>query len=175
MGNKTQEATTEKPPGLIQDILALFIKVFVILAGFILLFTFIFGICTVKDMSMKPAVQDSDIVIFYRLAKNYVESDVVALEYKEQVQIRRVIAVAGDIVDITEEGVVINGALIAEEYRQDTLLYSDGISFPVTVPEGHLFVLGDSRNGTIDSRMYGTVAIKDLLGKVTTVIRQRNL
>ena len=84
-------------------------------------------------------------------------------------------AVAGDTVDITEEGLIINGSLIADQSTQELLLYDEGATFPLTVGEGQGFVLGDTRAGTIDSRMYGAVNTRDTLGKVITVIRQRNI
>lgn len=124
---------------------------------------------------MKPAVQAGDLVIFYRLADTYAASDVAVLEYEGQQQVRRVVAVAGDIVDITEEGLFINGSYVTEQNMQAIHLYEEGITFPVTVPEGHVFVLGDNRSNTVDSRIYGTVPIKDLSGKVTTIVRQRGI
>lgn len=175
-----QEAPAKRPPAarqpsLLQDILALFIKIFIILTALVLIFTFLFGISSVKDMTMKPAVQDGDLVLFYRLNTNYVASDLLVLEYEGQKQVRRVIAVAGDTVDITEEGLVINGSFMVDQSTQELLLYENGPAFPITVPEGHVFVLADNRDRAIDSRMYGTVPIRDTLGKVTTLVRQRNM
>ncbi|MBU5584885.1 signal peptidase I, partial [Enterococcus sp. S181_ASV_20] len=64
--------------------------------------------------SMSPAVKAGDVLLYYRLNKNYVASDVLALEYEGEVQTRRVVAIEGDTVDITEEGVIINGNLQVE-------------------------------------------------------------
>lgn len=184
MSTKTSEAAQESHPGryaetqkpsLLQDIVALLIKIFIILTVFVLLFTFLFGIFTVKDLSMNPALQDGDLVFFYRLTDDFVSSDAVVVEYEGEKQVRRVVAVSGDTVDITENGLFINGAFISEQSRDEILLYEDGVTFPVTVPEGHVFVLADKRDGSADSRMYGTVPQKDILGKVSAVIRQRNI
>ena len=146
-----------------------------ILTILVLMFTFLFGIFSARDMTMKPAVQAGDIIIFYRLANNYTASDVAVLEYEGQQQIRRIVAIAGDTVDITEEGLFINGSYVTEQNTQSIHLYEDGITFPLTVPEGHVFVLGDNRSNTVDSRLYGTVPVKDLSGKVTTIVRQRDI
>lgn len=160
---------------LLQDILALLLKVSIILAALALLFTFLFGITAAKDITMKPAVQDGDLVIFYRMKKDYVASDVLVLEYENIKQVRRVVAIAGDTVDITEEGLYINGYLIAEQSTQELYLYEGGATFPITLGDGQVFVLGDNRSGTIDSRMYGAINTQDTLGKVITIIRQRNI
>lgn len=165
----------KKPPSLMQDILALLIKIFVILTVLVLLFTFLFGFTTMPDTSMQPSIQAGDIVLFYRLGSTYVASDAVVLEYEGRQQVRRVVAIAGDTVDITEEGLFINGAFAAEQNRQEILLYTNGITFPVTVPQGHVFLLADSYNGGADSRVYGTVAIKDLQGKAITIIRHSDI
>lgn len=168
-------ASRDKPPSLMQDIVALLIKIFVILTVLVLLFTFLFGFTTMQDISMQPAVQPSDIVIYYRLGKTCVASETVVLEYEGQQQVRRVVAIEGDTVDITEEGLFINGAYMAGQNTQEILLHTNGITFPVTVPEGHVFLLADHRSSGADSRVYGTVAIKDLQGKVITIIRHRDI
>ena len=162
------------PTSLFQDILSLLIKIFIILTALVLIFTFLFGIFIVKDMTMKPAVQDGDIAIFYRLSGNYAVDDIVAVEYEKEKQLRRIIAVSGDTVDITEEGLFINGSFIVEKNTQEILLYEEGITFPVTVPANHIFVLADIRSGSADSRIYGTVPLDDVFGKVTTLVSSRN-
>lgn len=173
--NEQESAKSKSPsqPSLVQDILALLIKIFVILTLLSLLFIFIFGVMRADDIGMRPAVQGADIVIYYRLADDYKASDLVVLEYEGRKQVRRIIAVAGETVDITDEGLFINGNFTVDQNSQETLLYTDGVDFPLTVPDGHVFVLGDNRTDAVDSRMYGTVSIKDTLGKVSTLIRHR--
>jgi len=125
---------------------------------------------------MAPMVKDGDLLMFYRLDKNYAVGDLLLLSYEGKKQIRRVIAKEGDVVDITEDGLIVNGAVQQEwEIYQQTNRYEDGISFPVTVGEGQVFVLGDSRQNAADSRIYGPANIKDTHGTVITVIRRRNL
>lgn len=172
---QSQQPGQSQQPSLMQDILGLLIKLFAILTALVLIFTFLFGIFLSRDMSMKPAIQDGDIVVYYRLAKHFVSSDVVVVEYEGEKQVRRVLAIGGDTVDITDEGLFINGAYIASENQQEILLYEDGITFPVTLEQGELFLLADVRSGAIDSRLYGVVETKDVLGKVHTIIRQRNI
>lgn len=160
-----------------KDLLFLLLKVGAIVIAFVLLFTFLFGIIRYQEPSMAPAIKDDDLVIFYRYTKaGYLPQDVIALKYKGQLQARRVIATEGDTVDITKDGLLINGALQQEQgIDQQTERYQNGVSFPLTVPPGQVFVLGDNRTGATDSRIYGCVKIKDTLGKVMTVIRRRDI
>jgi signal peptidase I len=179
---KRTEATdgTERTPGILlvlKDLLFLFLKIACIALAFVLLFTFLFGLVRYQEPSMDPSIKDGDLVIFYRYTKSgYLPQDAVVLEYNGQKQVRRVVATAGDIVDITENGLVINGAHQQEpKIYQKTERYEDGVQCPLTVPEGEVFVLGDSRTGATDSRIYGCVKIEDTLGKVMTVLRRRNI
>lgn len=159
-----------------QDVLYLLLKIAVIAIVVVLLFTFMFGVLRVNDIAMNPAIQDGDVVFFYRLDKEYVASDTVVVSYEGEEQVRRVVAVAGDKVDITEDGLLINGSLVQEqEIFEDTLHFEDGISLPITIKDGQIFVLGDGRKDSVDSRLYGAVNIKDTLGKVMTIIRRRNI
>ena len=164
-------------PSVWKDLLFLLMKIAAITVTFVLLFTFLFGIMRYHEPSMAPAVKDGDLVLFYRYnARGYLPQDVVVLNISERQQIRRVIATAGDMVDITEDGLLINGALQLErEIYQRTERYEEGIDFPLTVAEGQVFVLSDSRIGATDSRLYGCVEISDTLGKVMTVIRRRSI
>lgn len=161
---------------LLQDILYLIVKIIGIAAVFLLIFTFLFGVFRYHDAAMKPAIQDGDLVLFYRLDKNYVASNTIVVKYHGNLQVRRVVAVAGDVVDIAEEGLLINGALQQEvEIYEDTVQYKKGIDFPVTIGKGQVFVLGDSRETATDSRICGPIEIKDTLGKVMTLIRRRGI
>ena len=158
-----------------QDILMLMLKILIIVLLFVLLFTFLFGASRYNDVAMNPNVKAGDLVVYYRLDKKYMATDLVALKYKGKVQIMRVVAVEGDTVDMTAEGLVINGALQSEpDPAKTTLPYTEGVQFPITLKKGEIFVLGDDRENSTDSRVYGAVASKDTLGEVMTVIRRRN-
>jgi signal peptidase I len=159
-----------------RDAVYLAIKAALIVGIFALVFTFIFGLGRVADASMYPAVKDGDLVLFYRLDKQFVQSDVCVLRVDGKLQVRRVIAVAGDTVDITDEGLLINGSLQQESgITEETKRYDTEVSFPLTVGEGQIFVLGDSRENSEDSRMYGCIDADAALGKVITIIRRRGI
>lgn len=159
---------------LLCDILHLLLKIVVIVVMLMLLFTYLFGIHRNRDISMQPTIKGGDLTVFYRLDKSYIAGDCVLVEYEGKKQVRRVTAVAGDTVNITEDGLVINGEPQLEmAIYEETNRYTEGIEFPVVVGEGEIFVLGDSRKNATDSRVYGCVLVKDTLGKVITLIRRR--
>jgi len=179
-GTSSQKAALKHSslqPSIWRDMLFLLIKAGSIALIFVLLLTFLYGIIRYQEPGMIPAIKDGDLVVFYRYTSvGYLPQDVVVLEYNGQKQVRRVVATAGDTVDITDEGLVINGALQQEpEIFQKTERYQGGISFPLTVPEGQVFLLGDSRMGATDSRIYGCVGIEETLAKAMTVIRRRSI
>ena len=177
VNEKKAHVKPQRKTSVLKDLLMLILKIAFILLAFVLLFTFLFGFARYAEPSMSPAIKDGDLVIYYRYTKvGYLPQDTIMLEYDGQVQARRVVAVEGDVVDITESGLVINGALQQEaDIYQKTERYVEGVEFPLTVPEGQVFVLGDSRTGATDSRIYGPVEVNDTLGKVMAVIRRRSI
>lgn len=161
---------------LLKDILFLLSKIAVLVVFFLILFYVVFGIYRCNDQAMSPACKESDLAIFYRLEKNFQPSDVIVLEKNSERQLRRVIAVAGDVVDITEDGLVINGNIQQEpDIFKETLPYEEGITFPITVKQDEYFVLGDNRSASVDSRIYGPVSQDDIKGIVITLLKRRGI
>lgn len=92
------------------------------------------------------------------------------LEIGKKSYIKRVIAVAGDTLEITEEGLVyLNGEVLKEEYLTDeTITPIIGTYYSLTVPEGCVFVMGDNRAASRDSREFGVVPLDKVEGIVHT-------
>lgn len=169
MKKETQRQTSIK-----DDILFLGLKILIFVVLLAVIFLFIFGICRCSDNMMSPAFKDGDLVVYYRLKKEYQPSDTVVLEKDGETQVRRIIAKAGDEVDMTEDGLKINGYLQQEnEIYTETFPYTEGISFPITIGEDEYFVLGDNRTNAKDSRIYGTVKKGEIKGMVITLLRRR--
>jgi len=163
-------------PSVWRELRSLGIKIAVIAASALLLFTCVYGLHRSAEPGMNPSVKDGDLVIFYRFDKKYRAGDLALLAFQGKKQVRRVIATAGDTVDITEDGLMINGALQQEPgIYQKTQRYAEGVSFPLTLGEGQVFVLGDAREGATDSRIYGAVNAGDTRGTVITIFRRRSL
>lgn len=161
---------------LLREIWMLLIKVAAIVLAAVLIFTFMFGIYRCTDPSMVPSIKDGDLVIFYRVDKLYTNSDVTVADYDGRKIALRVVARAGDEVDIRDEGLYINGSLQLESNIYEiTHRYAEGVEFPLTVGKGQIFVLGDSRENSTDSRIFGPVDIDRTYGKVIAVIRTRGV
>lgn len=158
------------------DVKWLVLKILLLGIIFAVVWIFLLGIGRNEDESMNPAIRVGDLVIYDRLTREYRTGDVVVIEEEGKRQIRRVVAVSGDVVDVTEEGLCINGYQQQEaNIYTETLPYQGGIDYPLTVGEGEIFVLGDNRISAEDGRIYGTTDLKNVRGVVMTVIRRRNI
>lgn len=161
---------------LINDLLFLLLKILIFAALLAGMFLVVFGVCRCGDNMMSPACKDGDLAFYYRLHKGYQASDVIVLEKDGAQEIRRIVAVEGDEVELTEEGLKINGYLQQEpEIYTETLPYTEGVAFPLTVGQGEYFVLGDNRTNAKDSRLYGTVKQEEVKGLVITLLRRRGI
>ena len=159
-----------------EDIFQLLLKIVLIILAVILVFTFMYGMARINDVSMKPAIKDGDLVMYYRLDKRFVSGDIAVFKKDGRTTTGRVVAVAGDTVDITKDGLMINGATqISQDIYFGTTQFQNGVDFPITVGEGQIFVLGDNRPEASDSRIYGCINVKDVKGKAIAVIRTRGL
>lgn len=135
------------------------------------LFLFCFRVFSVDGPSMKPTLQPDDRVVVSGVGYKAQQGDIVVLSGAGSDQkpiVKRVIAVAGDVVDInfTTGVVTVNGK---EEHFTDELTTQQAdIAFPLTVPEGTVFVLGDNRGVSLDSRSsrVGCVDERKIVGKV---------
>ena len=179
VAQKMQMAPTARPvnpPSVWKEFLALGIRIVAIVLITTVILTFIYGVHLISEPGMMPTAQSGDIVLIYRLNRNYNINDLVLLDFEGTRQIRRVIAQEGDVVDIIENGLVVNGILQSDIHaRGETTAFEEGIEFPITVPENEVFLLGDARELATDSRIYGTVRISDTHGRVITILRRRNL
>lgn len=118
--------------------------------------------------SMAPTLEEGEIVLSVKNSA-FKTGDIMAFYYNNNVLVKRVIAQPGDWVDITEDGTVyVNNVAIDEPYLIDKAYGETNIEFPYQVPESRIFVLGDHRSVSIDSRntAVGCVASEQIVGKI---------
>ena len=132
------------------------------------LFTQVFLLTQAKGSSMFPAVKDGDLLICYRLQKTYAKNDVVVYTQGGKLRVGRILGREGDLVALDDSGtLVVNGAVQSGEILYPTYA-KDALEYPYTVPEGCVFVMGDNRNASTDSRdaRLGCVDERYIMGRV---------
>lgn len=140
-----------------------------------LLFSQVFLLMQARGTDMFPAVKDGDLLIGYRLQKDYEQENVVVYKRDGKSYVGRVVAKSGDYVDITEEGsLIVNGTVKSGEILYPTY-EREGVNYPYVVPESMVFILADYRTQAQDSRDFGAVELKDMQAKVITILRRRSL
>lgn len=162
--------------GVMGDLLALLLKIGWICLFFGAVLVFVVGVTVQSGTAMEPAFHDRDVVFYYRLDKTPEAGEaVVYTDEAGKLLVGRVVAVGGDTVEITAEGVKVNGYYQMEPYASgETILFREGVEFPVTVKGGEFFVLCDNRGEGRDSRILGPIPEKQIKGRVMLSVRQRD-
>ena len=139
----------------------------------VLIFSFFFRIIQVDGSSMVPTLVNGDKLIVWGAGYTPQRGDVVIVDsytsYGKPL-VKRVIAKGGDTVsiDYATGTVAVNGEVLQEDYIAEPTYLGYDVTFPYTVPEGTVFVMGDNRNESLDSRSsyVGCIDERDILGKV---------
>jgi signal peptidase I len=137
----------------------------------VLIVTFLFQVARVEGQSMAPTLEDQDRLIVNKLVYRIGEprrGDIVMLYYPlnpEKSFVKRVIAEEGDTVRIVDGRVYVNDIPLKDDYVASEYRSHDDWG-PQVIPEGYDFVMGDHRNNSSDSRHWGMVPKKYIIGKV---------
>jgi signal peptidase I len=136
-----------------------------------LIVTFGFQVARVEGQSMAPTLADQDRLIVNKLAYRMGEphrGDIVMLNYPvdpDKSFVKRVIAQAGEVVTIVGGIVYVNDVPLADDFVSEEFRLDEDYP-PTRIPEGYYFVMGDHRNNSSDSRQWGMVPKKYIIGKV---------
>ena len=141
----------------------------VVAAATVLVATLLLPVLQIYGTSMNPTLNDGEIVMCVKTG-NLKQGDIVAFYYNNKILVKRVIAGAGQWVDIDEEGnVSVDGKLLDEPYLEEKSLGSCNIELPYQVPDGRWFVMGDHRSVSVDSRdqAMGCISEEQVVGRLT--------
>ena len=151
----------------------------VVMTIFVLIFTFVARVIVVSGPSMKDTLQNEDVMLVWSLGYTPKQGDVVVLtqrSYQEDSIVKRVIATGGQTVDIDYDTntVYVDGEALTEDYIREPMRipgYGEGLNH-VTVPDGCIFVMGDNRNESADSRYpyIGIVDVRCVIGQAKMVL-----
>lgn len=122
--------------------------------------------------SMAPTLEDGQIVLSWK-SSELQKGQIVAFYYNNKILVKRVVAVSGEWINIDGDGnVFVNGELLEEPYLQDKAFGECDIELPYQVPDARVFVMGDHRSTSIDSRntAVGCVAEEQVVGRLVMCI-----
>lgn len=151
-----------------QVLLSTIYMLITVAAAAVLIAVLLLPVLQIYGTSMSPTLTERDIVLSIK-GNNFESGDIIAFYYNNKILVKRVIAKAGDWVDISENGTVyVNGTELDEPYLTEKALGECDIGLPYQVPESKIFVMGDHRSVSIDSRSstVGCVAEEQIVGKI---------
>ena len=134
----------------------------------VLVATLLLPVLRIYGNSMTPTLQDGEI-IFSLKTSDFEQGDIVAFYYNNKILVKRVIAGPADWVDMDEDGTVyVNGELLDEPYLIERAYGECNIELPYQVPDGRIFVMGDHRSTSVDSRntAVGCVSQEQIVGRI---------
>lgn len=139
----------------------------VVAAAAVLISMLFLPVIQVSGDSMKPTLSNGDIILLVK-SKRFSTGELCCVSWQNKLLLKRVIGLPGDNIDIDENGnVYLNGKLLDEPYVTNKALGECDIDLPYTVPEGKLFVMGDQRETSVDSRStaVGCVDYDQMVGR----------
>lgn len=134
----------------------------------VLIATLWLPVLQVYGNSMTPALQNGEIIFTVKMSE-FEPGDIIAFYYNNKILIKRVIARSGEWVNMDADGnVYVNETLLDEPYLDEKAFGDCNIELPYQVPEGRVFVMGDHRSTSVDSRnsAVGCVAQEQIVGKI---------
>ncbi|WP_242622204.1 signal peptidase I [Olsenella sp. Marseille-P4559] len=171
--------TKERHGGLLDIV----VTILVALGVALLLRTFVVEVYEVPSGSMLETIQEGDLLLGEKVSLNWESpraGDIVTFESPREpgtTLVKRVIAVAGQTVDLRDGNVYVDGTQLDESsytlgkpsYSLSDQAGSAGIAYPYTVPDGCVWVMGDNRTNSLDSRYFGAVRVSAVTSKILCI------
>src|SRR5918997_564110 len=167
-GTTSEMPRTPKKVGGFVEFLVILAVAFVLVFGFVR--PFVLEAFRIPSESMVPTLLVGDRVFVNKFIYRFAEperDDVVVFESVnggEEDLIKRIVAVAGDEIEVRNGTLLVNGEEQVEPYLNENLLFDDSYE-PTRVPEEHVFVMGDNRANSADSRVFGPLPIENIEGE----------
>lgn len=145
-----------------------FFSLLVVAAISVLIATLFLPVLEIYGSSMSPTLENGEIVVSVK-TDSLNKGDICCFYYNNQILVKRVIGTAGDVIMIEKDGtVIVNDEVLDEPYIKEKTEDESDIQYPYTVPERSLFVLGDNRGTSVDSRnaLIGCIDVDEIVGKI---------
>lgn len=177
--NATQNKDSENKSSLLKQIRDYGISILIAIAVALLCNAFVFARADVDGESMLPTLHDKDVVFVEKitnLTKHFKRGQIIIFDRnnaEKDILVKRIIGIEGDQIQIKEGKIYLNGEALKEDYLADGTFTAPSQFLAnnktYTVEKNHVFVLGDNRENSVDSRILGTINVNDIKGH--TVIR----
>ncbi len=169
-----EDELDEPKKGVLREILDWLVCIVVAVAIALVIRNYVFTLVNVSGHSMDPTLNDRDVLYVNRFMYEPEIGDIIVFEPKnspETPYVKRVIALEGQTVEFDYDtgSVIVDGKVIDEDYILEPIdaLHFGNMTYPYTVPEDHIFAMGDNRNNSSDSRLtsVGAVSEESIIGK----------
>ena len=160
--NKTVLAEDWSPAHNFKIVRILLNDIIIALVLSVLLFKIIFNVSIVSGTSMNPTLHDGNLLLLNHLFYEPEYNDIVVFENEERgLLVKRIIGMPGDTIEIHNSVVYRNGVPLEEDYIHNGYFGPGDMTGPVTVEDGHIFVMGDNRPDSYDSRYNGVGQVSE--------------
>lgn len=172
---------SEHKPSIFKRFISFLVMVAIVVAGAWLLRTFVIEPFQIPSASMEETIQTGDMVFAEKISYQFSDpeqGDIVVFsdpQVPSRTLIKRVIATEGQTVDLRDGVVYVDGVALDEPYTQGLPSYplhtvsNVNITYPYTIPEGSVWVMGDNRTNSSDSRYFGPISEDAVFGKVLCI------
>ena len=166
------EKPEKKASGFLKEVLEWSQSIAIAIVLALIINQFFFALVQVEGSSMEPTLESKQRLVITKLFYEPKAGDIVVVKSHQLGKhiIKRVIAVPGDVLELSSAtgDVIVNGEVLDEPYIKEKLRSIGGANeYPLTIPEDFVFVMGDNRNNSQDSRNLGLVSFDDVVGKAS--------